>query len=209
MRRISAALVLTMAAGAMLGGCERKSPSPTSPGATSATVVTLVDVTESIQVTSGGTGTFNWVGQSVSLPAGGPYANIRFNWYTFRKEAAAFGNLYVLTEEYLGLSGNLNASTPGFVARSERIESGEYVFAASVKLTGGRKYWFYTDAQGSFAGSFDTDIYPGGDMYLSGYHAVPFFKAPASGRMVNGVYVPPPTGVFLDANFRLQGSVAQ
>ena len=62
----------------------------------------------------------------------------------------------------------------------------------------------YTDSQGSFAGSFDQDIYPGGDLYLTGIQSQPFRKAPASGRMVNGTFVPGPAGVFLDANFKLQ-----
>jgi hypothetical protein len=53
--------------------------------------------------------------------------------------------------------------------------------------------------------SFDTDPYPGGDFYVSGYPTYPFHKAGASGRMVGTVYVPPPAGVFLDANFTLQG----
>jgi hypothetical protein len=57
----------------------------------------------------------------------------------------------------------------------------------------------------TFAGSFDTDIYPGGDMYVTGMPTLPFRKVSASGRMVGDTYVPPPPGVFVDANFRLQG----
>jgi hypothetical protein len=58
---------------------------------------------------------------------------------------------------------------------------------------------------GSFVYSFDTDTYPGGDLYATGYPTNPFRKSQASGRMVEGHYVPPPAGVFVDANFRLQG----
>ena len=109
-----------------------------------------------------------------------------------------------MTQEYLGVPADLGPSTPGFVARSESVIDGAYVFGSQVVVTGGTKYWVYTDKQGSFAGSFDTDIYPGGDLYVTGYPSNPFRKVPASGRMVNGQYVPPPVGVFLDANFKLQ-----
>jgi hypothetical protein len=177
---------------------------PAAPAATSGseTVVPIVDVTNGIDVTAGGTGTFNWAGQSVTLPAG-TFSNLRFHLYTFQRTPAAFGTLYLLKQEYLGLPRDLGLSTPGFIARSDRVENNEYVFPSTVTISGGVRYWFYTDTQGPFAGSFDTDIYPGGDMYVTGYPANPFRKAPASGRMVGGAYVPPPAGVFVDANFRL------
>ena len=114
--------------------------------------------------------------------------------------------MYILTQEYTGLPRDLGPSTAGFLARSESTSDGQYVFGPAVTLTGGGRYWFYTDAQGSFAGSFDQDIYPGGDLYVTGFPTLGFRKAPASGRMVGNTYVPPPAGVFIDGNFRLQGS---
>jgi hypothetical protein len=42
-------------------------------------------------------------------------------------------------------------------------------------------------------------------MYVTGMPTLPFRKVSASGRMVGDTYVPPPAGVFVDANFRLQG----
>ncbi|HVL66359.1 MAG TPA: hypothetical protein VM364_03760 [Vicinamibacterales bacterium] len=176
----------------------------TGPAATAGSLQTLVDVTTGLDVTAGGTGTWNWAGQSFVVPGSGSFGDLRFHWYAFQKTPAAFGRLYLLTQEFLGVPGDLGPSTPGFVARSEGIADNVYVFAPQATISGGTKYWVYTDAQGAFAGSFDTDIYPGGDMYLTGYHANPFRKAQASGRMVNGVYVPPPPGVFIDANFKLQ-----
>lgn len=194
---LSTCLVLAACAGAGQN-------SITGPGAASGNLQTLVDNTTGLDVTSGATGTWNWAGQSFVVPGTGSFGDLRFHWYTFQKEPAAFGNLYLLTQEYLGLPGDLGPSTPGFLARSETAADGAYAFSSEVVVTGGTKYWVYTDKQGSFAGSFDTDIYPGGDEYVTGYHARPFRKAQASGRMVNGVYVPPPAGVFLDANFKLQ-----
>ena len=176
----------------------------TGPGASSATVRTLVDNTTGLDVTSGGTGTFNWAGQSFVVAEAGSFVDLRFHWYSFQRAPVAFGNLYLLTQEYLGVPGALGPSTPGFVARSESAAGGVYAFASQVAITGGVRYWVYTDAHGSFAGSFDTDIYPGGDMYVTGYPTNPFRKAQASGRMVNGVFVPAPPGVFVDANFKLQ-----
>jgi hypothetical protein len=187
--------------------------SPTSP---SGPLVTLVNVTDSINVTAGATGTWNFAGQSVTIPGTGSYANARFNWYTLKGTPTAFGALYVLDREFLGVPGDLGPSTPGYVGRADATVEGnpgvldevkgEYVLPAAVTLRGGTRYWFYTNKQGNFVASFDTDIYPGGDAYMTGYPANPFRKSPASGRMVNGTYVPPPPGVFVDANFRLQAA---
>ena len=109
----------------------------------------------------------------------------------------------LLAQEFLGVPSALNTSVPGFVARAEsdrrRRSRVRRQFGTDLN-----EYWVYTDAQGSFAGSFDTDIYPGGDLYVTGFPTNPFRKAQASGRMVNGVFVPAPPGVFVDANFRLQ-----
>ena len=196
---------LLLSTALLVGGCSKDSNPPQiiGPGGTSGTQ-TLLDVTTGLEVNSGQTGTFNWVGQSFVVPATGSFRDLRFNFYNFQKEPVAFGNLYLLTQEYLGLPGTLSVSASGFVARSDSTANGVYTFGSSVAITGGTKYWVYTDAQGSFAGSFDTDIYTGGDMYVSGFPSSPFRKAQASGRTVNGVLVPAPAGVFVDANFRLQ-----
>jgi hypothetical protein len=147
-----------------------------------------------VQVTAGSTGTFNWAGQSVTTPAGGAFNNLRFNWYTFGGDPTAFGTLYILTAEYLGLPAGLSPATPGYVAHSVAIVDNQYRFAPDVTLNGATQYWFYTDTQGSFVTSFFGSTYPGGDLYVTGVPTLPFHKAIAA------------PGVFLDANFRLQGS---
>jgi hypothetical protein len=200
--RRSLAIAALVSLAACADGALPSSPSGIGPGGT---LVTVVDVAVGIDVTAGYTGTTNWAGQSFTVPPGSGYRAPRFNWYSLQKEPVAFGQLYVLTEEYLGLPGDLGSSTRGFVARSERIEGGLYTFGADVALDGATRYWAYTDTQGNFAGSFDTDIYAGGDMYVTGMPTLPFRKLSASGRMVGDTYVPPPAGVFVDANFRLQG----
>jgi hypothetical protein len=220
-----AAAWLVVLAGFALAGCSSNAV-PSSPTAVSTTavssgpVVTLVSVTESINVTTGATGTWNHAGQSVTIPGTGTFSSVRFSFYTFRGTPTAFGTLFVLDREYLGLPGDLGPSTPGYLGQAAAVVEGnpgpmddvkgEYVFPTSVALKGGGKYWFYTNAMGSFCASFDTDIYAGGDMYVSGYYAVPFRKAPASGRMTGPTtYVPPPPGVYVDANFRLQAVATQ
>lgn len=186
--------------------CERSSSVTSPAGAKPGEVKTLVDLTTGLEVTAGGTGTWNYAGQSFVVPETGSFNNVRFHWYAFQRTGAAFGSLYLLTQEYLGLPRDLGPSTPGFVARSERVADSVYLFAQDASINGGTKYWVYTDTQGSFAGSFDQDIYAGGDMYVTGVQTLPFRKAQASGRMVNGAFVPAPPGVFVDANFKLQAS---
>jgi hypothetical protein len=178
------------------------SPSTTSPPRT---LVTVADVRDGLDVQSGRVGTFNWAGQSVTIPAGRTFEGVIFNWYTSSGEPAAFGRLYLLNQEFMGAPRDVGPTMPGFLSRSESIVNGAYVFPADVSLASGVRYWFYTDTQGSFVGSFDTDIYPGGDLYVSGVPTFPFHKAGASGHYQGPVFVPGPPGVFVDANFRLQG----
>ena len=100
-----------------------------------------------------------------------------------------------MAQEYLDLPGNLGTSTPGFIARAERIEAGEYVFESGVTLIGGTKYWLYTNTQGSFTQSFDRDIYAGGDLYVTGVATLPF-------RKVTSTF-----GTFTDADFTIRAMV--
>lgn len=178
-------------------------------------LTTLVNVPLSVEVTGGQVGTWNFAGQSVTLPSGGTFDHVRFAWYHYnpRGETTAFGRVYVLDREYLGAPSGLSSSVPGFLGRSEAEASGmsnaqgtEYTLPADLVLTGGTKYWFYTDTQGAFANSFDLDLYPEGMQYVSGMRDLPFRIVPASGRMVNGTFVPGPAGVTTDANFRLRGN---
>lgn len=181
-------------------------------------MMTVVDVPITVAVTEGLVGTWNYVGQSVTIPPGTDIGDVRFSWYHYspRGEATAFGRLYVLDRPHFGLPGDLSPSTPGFLGRSEAqpvstnnapgTQGSEYELPSNLVLKAGGKYWFYTDAKGAFANSFDQDIYAGGQMFHTGYHGLAFYESKASGRMVNGVFVPAPAGVTTDANFRLRGS---
>jgi hypothetical protein len=104
-----------MSATAMIACGAGQSPSTPTPissdspggsgGGSSVRVVAMVDVTTGLDVTQGGTGTFNWIGQSLVVPGGGKVDHVRFNWYTFKREPTAFGRLYILAQEFAGIPG--------------------------------------------------------------------------------------------------------
>jgi hypothetical protein len=205
-------------------GCQRANPdgSPAAPtssaaspagGGTTAVISAIVDVAaDLLDVTTGYTGTDNWVGQSVTIPGSGTYNNLRFNWYHYNPAGTpvAFGTLYLLTQEYTGLSSGLGPATPGFVARSEAVKDSQYVFPAAVTVAGGKRYWFYSDTRGRFTTSFNKDIYGGGDLYVTGYPTNPFTRAQASWLLLpSGEYLKPAPGTGVDANFKLQGAAIQ
>lgn len=201
----------TSAAGCLLvlATCAcNQSGAPGAPtGTTPVVLQTLIDVPvlePLADVTAGSVWTTNYAGQSMMVPAG-TFDYLRFNWYGTQKQPKAFGVLYLLAQEYLGLPGDLGAAA-GLVARSDYVANGEYVFRPEVVITGPRQYWVYTDTQGDFGYSFDLDLYPGGDGYVTGVSTYPYHRTRASGRMVGGTYIPPPPGVFTDTNFRLRGN---
>ncbi len=68
----SALLVLASSACADCGGSTSRA---TGPGAVPGSLTTLVEVTNALDVTAGGTGTFNWAGQSATMPAGNGFTN--------------------------------------------------------------------------------------------------------------------------------------
>lgn len=106
--------------------------------------------------------------QSITLPAGGTFNNIRFRWVPSVGAPPLTGALYIIDREYLDPLSMLSTA-PGLVARSIRIESGEYVFDAAVTLAGGTQYWFCADSDVGYLSSQRTsDIYPGGDLYFVG-----------------------------------------
>jgi hypothetical protein len=187
-------LFTLFAASVIASACERQSVVAPSPDVLSSgnpamagsapPSLTLVEVTAGTTATSN-----NYVGQSVTIPARGAFNRIRFNWFhRGTDDPIAFGTLYVLDRAFLGTPADLSESTPGFLARSEAIVEGQYIFHPGVVLKAGQQYWFYTDANGDFMFSF-SDTYAGGDMYVTGMPNLPFREAPP--------------GVHTDANFRL------
>jgi hypothetical protein len=75
---------------------------------------------------------------------GGPFDDIAFNFYR-NGTPSAQGNLFILTQEYLGTPSGLSTSTQGFLAESTGISGGIYQFAPTVTLSGSTQYFFYAD----------------------------------------------------------------
>jgi hypothetical protein len=125
-----------------------------------AATATLVPAQVIVQYTAGpAVGTDYW-GQSFTTPGGGPWSNITFNFYSTAASGSnpastptAVGSAFLLTQEYLGTPAALSASTPGFVAESVSISGGMYIFAPSVVLNSGTKYWVYENASMFITGS--------------------------------------------------------
>src|SRR5690242_7835426 len=135
------------------------------------------------------------LGQSLVTPAGGPWNNLRFNWFDTGgapnagvPSPVATGTLFLLSQQYLGTPGTLNPATPGYIAQSQSIASNAYVFGGAVILQPNTTYYFYTN-QLVPGNSGDGDVIPGGayaDIGTGGTYSA-----------LGG----------LDARFRLQGSV--
>jgi PEP-CTERM motif len=154
---------------------------------------TMLSASPIVSVTSGLASATFTPGESVTTPAGGPWNNITFNWYdqTARFPLAA-GTLFVLTQEYLGLPGALSSLTPGFVASSQSIVAGVYIFDPLVTLSPNTQYFFYANASMNLSGS-SIDIYAGGSVYDDNGPSAPNFEKTAT----------------QDANFTLSAAVPE
>jgi hypothetical protein len=144
-------------------------------------------------------------GQSITIPRG-PVGGPRFSWETSTNAGVrswtALGHLYILTQEYTGLSRELGASSPGFVAVSNRVANNEYIFDDAVRLEAGAVYWFYADEviENVLTSSRDVgDLLPGGDLYVAG-------SLPDS--TYNRAWVTNRSDT-IDANVRLRGFLPQ
>jgi hypothetical protein len=84
-------------------------------------------------------------GQSLVTPAGGPWHDLTFNFFSNSPATTptAAGTAFLLSKEYLGTPANLNSSTPGFLAASTGIVGGQYDFAPSVTVQPHMPYWVY------------------------------------------------------------------
>jgi len=230
-RSVLAGLILALV---FASACRNNAATPTSPADAAVPVSALVTIAESSTLEQVGTGqtstSNNYLGQSVTVPGTSSYNNLRFNWDGYApgslsapgpRGPLAVGDLYVLTQEYVGLPSGLGSSTPGFLAQSQAIDNGQYVFPPTVTLKGGTKYWFYSSwvpgAVQSFnpIGGFSEDTYADGDMYIApvlggSFTPLSFRKAQASWRLISSgppaVYYQPPPGTYIDANFKLMGA---
>lgn len=108
------------------------------------------------------------MGHSFTVPAHGPYNHITWSWLEIDGTTRlAAGNLFLLTQEYLGNPAGLSSSTPGYLAESTGIANDAYVFDPQLTLQPLTQYWVYMDDQADLAGGSYTftNPYPGGKAY--------------------------------------------
>jgi hypothetical protein len=132
-------------------------------------------------------------GQSVTTGSSSlPWNNITFNWFSDvpATTPTAFGTLFLLSSEYLGTPAALSAATPGFLAQSQSISGGQYIFDPSVTLQANTQYFFYANAGGRFISAILPGTYVGGSAYGSNSSNTPFSSSLAG----------------LDVTFRLSGT---
>jgi hypothetical protein len=110
-------------------------------------VLSTVNADTISSVTNGpdtSSGAFYW-GETVTTVAGGPWNGLALNFYAPSGGPEAVGDVFLLSQEYLGTPANLSSSTPGFIGEGTAT-GGFYDFANAVTVLGGTEYWVYTDA---------------------------------------------------------------
>ncbi len=92
-------------------------------------------------------------GVSFTTPSGPSFNNITFNWFSNfpATTPAAYGTLFILTQVYLGAPNGLSTATPGFLAQSQSISGGQYVFNPSFTIQPNTTYFFYSNGAGQVA----------------------------------------------------------
>ena len=96
--------------------------------------------------TSGNSGTLTEsFGESFTTPAGGPWNNITFNFFSDRPPVtpSATGTAFLFSQAYTGNPAALSSAAPGFIASSTGISGGAYVFDPSVQLAANTVYWIF------------------------------------------------------------------
>jgi hypothetical protein len=137
----------------------------------------------------------NFFGESFTTPAGGPWSNITFNFFSDipATTPTAAGTAFLLTQEYLGTPASLNSSVPGFLAASTSVSSGHYNFDPTLVLQTNTKYFLYENASLATSGG---NAIAGGNAYFAVDSTTNFAPAPV---------LPPGLGLQA-ANFLLSGT---
>lgn len=131
-----------------------------------------------------------FIGQSFTTAAGGPFNDITFNFFSDTAGGttpSGAGDLFILSQQYVGTPSGLSAATPGFLAESTGVAGGIFAFDPILTLQGNTQYFIYGDT--SFLVSGDNGGgYAGGSAFVSA-------GAGADYAVISG-----------DANFRLSGT---
>ena len=129
-------------------------------------------------------------GETVTTIAGGPWDALSLNFYNYAGAPEAVGDVFLLSQQYLGTPSNLSSSTPGFIAEGTASD-GFYDFASGVTALGGTEYWVYTDAPLQLTGGAS-----GNGSYFTGLAASDFSASP--GTDVNYTLTGSPTGSLVE-----------
>lgn len=130
--------------------------------------------------TSGADGSDIFIpGVRVPVSGTGTYDHLTFNFYSDEPATTptAFGTLFLLSTEYLGTPADLTTTTAGYLAQSQGIMGGVYVFDPTVTLLRGQTYYFYANATGLTTG--EGGLVDGG-LYGSDQATDPFHPTPSS-----------------------------
>lgn len=135
----------------------------------------------------------------LTTTSGGPWNSLSFNFFANDGSTpVAFGDLFILDQEYLGTPAALSSSTAGFLAQSTGISSNGYQFDSSITLNSSTQYFFFNGGtQGGDVGFQSPGTLAGGTAYAN--------------DGVGGTYQATPNSLepnAVDVNFRLQGTVA-
>jgi hypothetical protein len=112
-------------------------------------------------------------GVSFTTPSGASYNNITFNFFSNAPATnpAAFGTLFMLSQVYTGTPIGLSSATTGFLAQSQSISGGLYLFNPSVTVQPNTTYFFYANAAGIISGG---NISPAFTSYFTPAGGFPF-----------------------------------
>jgi hypothetical protein len=133
-------------------------------------------------------GAFYW-GETLVTTAGGQWDNLSFNFYTASGNPLAAGDIYLLSEQYLGTPSGLSSATPGYIAEGS-ASGGSYTFGSAVTVTGSTEYWVYTDTALQLTGDAN-----GGEYYFTSSPNANFAGFPGNdiNYTLTGTSVPEPT----------------
>lgn len=149
---------------------------------------------------AGGFTNFPNVGQSLTTPAGGPWNNLEFGWLNLAGSLVADGDLFLLSQEYLGLPASLSNLTTGFLAQSQNTTGGQFFFAASVVIQPNTQYFLYTDGDQPDLSGTSNNPNVGGESYLAGVGSSFGLDQDVDHRFrLEGTVVPEPTTLALTA----------
>lgn len=94
---------------------------------------------------AGGNPTYE--GQSFLTPSGGPWDDLTFNFFSDSRSTtpSAAGMLYLFDRRYTAAPAALSTAVVGYLASTNTIIGGKWVFSPTVTIQPGTEYYVYAD----------------------------------------------------------------